>query len=671
MKTLFYLLLISFVLFNTSCITKKPYAEKVSSPDYNQRITVEKPNYVKKENALGVSLSIGFAGVGGYLGYQSDFIKPNKEENLEMAQVGSSILGAVVGYSITRLITNIAGKNKVLPIKDKNKWLNKLNKDFTFIKDQNNYNWRIINNSIESTFKVKNLSDIEDFNMAFPDSKYTEELLSNSLYAIKRHEIPKILKLYPNTKNKTKFQLRFYYLSKNVSELKTAKSIYPESRGKFNICSGINTFISTSNKNDLDYLIKEYSNSSCISKIKTAYVGKCSDINECFNMSKKHPDLIEPLSLKAVSFANTLDDFDLLYKKFPNRKDLIGSKASLIASSIEDLKKVYNNFEGISIANKNDIEDKALSIASSIDELSEVYNEFVNTPPTFKNKVEIKALSLAFSIEDLGRVYNDFKGISIIAEQEALSLASTLEKRKEFLQYFPDSINSSHINKLIISEEKDIAQFKKIANDSGSETVSKLYDAYSNYALRGENYGMESYSYENGFVRISVFVKMNYYLSFGGNEGSDNKIVQLFNIFSSRTKSAVKREIEITYDILLYKNRKPKIDNYSESGVASMERADNAMASMINSVKKSLREMASYNFSTSYYENEKPCYAIIDKSTNFLSGTITYKVKCRDGDTEFISYYPNKGTYSNTLLSPLFTRHISFSDAIKDYCGCN
>jgi len=580
----------------------------------------------------------------------------------------------LASYSITRIITKIAGKNNILKVDNKNKWLKKLNNNFTFIETSNDKKWQIINTNVEPNFKIKNFKDIKDFKKTFPNSKFAETKLSNSINVFNRSDIPKVLKLYPNTKNKTHYQLRYYNLSKNVSELKTAKSLYPESRSKFTICSNINTIIKSSNKSDLDYLINEYSNSNCIDKINNAYVGKCSNILECFNMSKEHPNLINQLSLKAISFAKTINDFDELYKKFPNRKNLIESKASLMANSIDDLKKVYNDFEGISKAKKSEIETKALSLASSIADLNKIYIEFDSIPSAFKNQLEIKALSLASSIEDLSRVYNVFDGVSLIAEQEALYMASTIVKKKEFLQYFPNSPNSSHINQLIKSEEKNIAYFKKIANVSAETIPDEFEDKFSNYAMNGVNYGMSSYSYEDGFVRISVGVRMHFYLKIGGSEGSDNKLVSLFNIFSNFSSNAgktPKHKVNITYDLILYPNRKPKMTNYHESGISNLESRDAGLKNISNSIRKTMRETASYNYSTSYYDNEKPCYVIIDKSTNFISRTISYEVKCRDGDTEIINYYPNKGEYSNTLLSPLFTKHTSFSEAIKDYCGCN
>lgn len=70
--------------------------------------------------------------------------------------------------------------------------------------------------------------------------------------------------------------------------------------------------------------------------------------------------------------------------------------------------------------------------------------------------------------------------------------------------------------------------------------------------------------------------------------------------------------------------------------------------------------------------DDKPCYEIINKSSpNIINGMIKYTVKCRNGKTEIITYYPNKGEYSTTLLSAAFHKNLTFEDAIKDYCKCN
>lgn len=672
------------MLFNTSCVTQKPYAESVSQPDYNHRIKVDKPGFIKKENALGVTFSIGMAGVGGYFGYNADIIKlPNGNENL--SKTGNAVLGTILGYSISRIGTHIAGKNKVNSYKNKDQWLKKLDDDFSII-NQNNNQVTLINKKVETVYDVRDYNDIIDFKKAFPNSNNNEVMLSKALSIVKRDEIPSILKMYPNVNIADTYKLKYYELSKNVSELKRAKSFYPEIKERFNICKNINKIISVSDKSELDYLIQEYVSSHCIESIYNAYVEECTGIEDCYNMSKKYPNLIEPLSLKAISYANTTEDFNELYKKFPNKKSIIETKAISSTSSLEDLKNIYNSFKDITIERKMEIEDKALTNAVTLDQLSKLYNEFNNSSVDFKDKIEIKVLSLASTISDYSKIFKGFKGISIIAEHKALEMATSLETRKEFYNNFPDSVFSPNIYKMIQSEEKNIQTFNKIADETGDKIQDKYRYKYNNYAINDLDFGMTSYTYEKDFVRISAFVTMYFYISFGGEEGSENKFVQLLNIFSnfsSRSGGSNKRhKVDITYDILLFKNNNIELSNYQASGLSNLESSDRGISNIGNWARKELREMAKYNSDYYYVSTDgfKPCYSITDKSTNFINGTVTYVVKCRNGSSEIINYYPDKGTYSAAWFGEkdasdlgfmgLTPSNATFMDAINNYCGC-
>ncbi len=350
MKQVIYLLIIFSIVVHTSCVTNKPWAEKVSLPDYNQRITVDKPRYVKKENALGISLSIGFAGLGGYLGYQSDMIQPSKAKNKDIAQVGNVVLGTMVGYSVTKLITRMVGKNRVVKVKDKNKWLKSLKQDFVFVDNDNDEKWVIINHIVEQNYRIKSLSDVMDFKKAFPVSKYKENMLLNAFEVIPRKDIPEVLNLYPNTIQKTKYQLRFYKLSKNVSELRDAIEYYPESKEEFDICNNIENIVSLSNEEDLDYLAKEYRGVDCYNVISSAIISNCSSIKECYQKSLNYPELRNQLGNKALSLAENIDDYIFISKNYPNVKEEADKRINeieynrLIKEFIEDEKGTIANY---------------------------------------------------------------------------------------------------------------------------------------------------------------------------------------------------------------------------------------------------------------------------------------------------------------------------------------
>ncbi len=452
-------IIILLFTLNISCVSKKPLADKVSNPDYNQRITVENPQFIKKENTLGLSISIGTTALGGYLAYDYGIIKPTNTENEQMAKVGSGLIGALASYSITRIVTKIAGTNNTSKVDNKTKWLKKLDNNFVFLETTNDKEWLIINTDIEPTFKVKNLADIKDFKKAFPKSNYHEKMLSSSLNVLSRNEIPTVLNLYPETTNKTKYQLRYYELSKNVSELKTAKSLFPESRSKFNICNNISSLLTVSNKSDLDYLVEEYGNRTCRNRIDDALVENCSSVSNCIQLSKQYPLLKKDIALKSVSLPKSVDDCVRLSNTFPSIKNEIGKKAILLAKNINEYKTVASNYQNVATkANEN-------VFLLTEKEASSKYNELNKL---FKHKTKLPEESLLL-VENFISVYPNSTNMSdaiawkekfqelIVLDASIMDMESeTLQKRFEYIDKWLEEFRGyNHPNYDTIKTKKE------------------------------------------------------------------------------------------------------------------------------------------------------------------------------------------------------------------------
>jgi hypothetical protein len=225
------------LLINSSCVSKKPFAKTISDPDYNQRYTADKPMFIKKENAIGVSLSVGATALGGYLSYNYGLMKPTRVENDRSSRIGSGIIGSIVTYSLTRIITRYIGKDKISDISDKNKWVKGLNNDFAYLNSDKTNQFKIMNTRVEPNYIVKNFNDVKDYHKAFPVSSYSEQMLAKALKIVDRDEIPKLLQMYPDSKLNTEFKVRYYELSNTISEIKGAYTTYPEVSDKFNICN--------------------------------------------------------------------------------------------------------------------------------------------------------------------------------------------------------------------------------------------------------------------------------------------------------------------------------------------------------------------------------------------------------------------------------------------------
>ena len=87
---------------------------------------------------------------------------------------------------------------------------------------------RIINKNAERSYTVKNLSDVKDFALAFPNSLYSEEIVSQSLKSLNRNDLPEVLQLYPMTVHAQELKDRYINESPTYKDLTSALAMYPK-----------------------------------------------------------------------------------------------------------------------------------------------------------------------------------------------------------------------------------------------------------------------------------------------------------------------------------------------------------------------------------------------------------------------------------------------------------
>lgn len=485
MKHIIIISILIFV-FNTSCVTQKPYAEKVSQPDYNQRISVEKPGFIKKENAIGVTISLGLVGAGGYLGYNSDIIKlPNGEENL--SKVGNAAIGAILGYSLSRIGTHISGKNKLNPIKDKDQWLKKLDGDFSII-EQNNQQTTLINKKVETVYKVRDYYDIKDFKKAFPNSIHNEVMLSKGFSVVERDEIPSVLQMYPNVEISDDYKLRYYELSADVNELKRAKSLFPGIKERFNICENVNTIIAASDKSELDYLIQEYGDSECREKVEDALVRNCSTINTCIDLSKQYPLLKKDIARKSISLPKTVNECIILNKTFPSVNYELGNKAMSFAKGINEFKSISSTFPNVKTeANKR--MNKLINEESKIEynKLFPLTNRLPEENLELVNNIIKKYPNSSEISEEVFNLKNKFESMLVLDSIVRNFKNETLKERFSYTDQWLDEFSGyKHPN------HKDVIDIKKELIDELDQNLnsilSKSVSIESKYSIIYNNY---------------------------------------------------------------------------------------------------------------------------------------------------------------------------------------
>lgn len=223
MKTFHWLFFFIFgLLFSTftGCYTLKPYGN-ISEVDYNQRRIVEDAGFVKKRNAIGISLNIGCIAAGGILGYNSGWVYSEGE----VKPTVNAAIGALGGYVITYLMDALCGLNESVPLSDPNDWVKKIGNNYRLYGfNESGKRFSIINSDWERNYTIKNLDDATGFNNTFPSSPYSENLLSKSHNVLGKNDLSKLVDLYPNSPQIKGYKLEYLSYCKTIEECAEAKN---------------------------------------------------------------------------------------------------------------------------------------------------------------------------------------------------------------------------------------------------------------------------------------------------------------------------------------------------------------------------------------------------------------------------------------------------------------
>ena len=221
------ILTISTMLFS-SCYSSRPAADKTSSPDYNKRVSVSGAHNIKRGNALNVTFQVGLIGVGAYGGYNMDLIKHQTENGREPVRVANAAVGALVGAGLGFLFDYVAGKNTKNYNVDSQKWIRKANKEYLLLDKGYSSDFRIIHPSAEMAYAVKDIQDVRDFQTMFPNSSYTEKVVSSGIQNLTRDDLPKLLKIYSGTSQTNEIKQKYLLASNSIEECIEVAQTYSE-----------------------------------------------------------------------------------------------------------------------------------------------------------------------------------------------------------------------------------------------------------------------------------------------------------------------------------------------------------------------------------------------------------------------------------------------------------
>jgi hypothetical protein len=222
----------------------------------------------------------------------------------------------------------------------------------------------------------------------------------------------------------------------------------------------------------------------------------CNDFDDCIKLCDAYPDLKLAVSEKAISYANTNEQFVVAVKYFPSKKD--------------------------------EIERKMVKVTTSIDECIKALEYF----PTSNNEIELKLLNLSSSFEELGYVFNNLSDVSSQAEQKAKSNVYSYNDKKRFVKYFQNSKYASTYLVEINREDLFKYELDEVLRQIG-DVLMRNYGYYkycSMLRVSGHNFSIEDnkvtipfratwshsyFMYEGKMINFECHFKININLESG------------------------------------------------------------------------------------------------------------------------------------------------------------
>lgn len=215
------------VLFLNSCVVSKPDCNYASSPDYNRRVDISGAHYDKVITPLGYSSIAATTIATGYAGYQSKMIQSYSNGERKFYDAGGAIIGAAVGFTASYLINKALGWGKSYSTTNPQKWITDANKNYKLI-SSNNDAFKIINNSIEPVYTVKNIEDARQFKLAFPNSMYDDNTVKSGVTNCKRDELPDLIEFFPKSKYALDAKIRYIQESPSFEDLEFSTIKYSD-----------------------------------------------------------------------------------------------------------------------------------------------------------------------------------------------------------------------------------------------------------------------------------------------------------------------------------------------------------------------------------------------------------------------------------------------------------
>ena len=330
-------------LILSGCYTKKTAMESLSGPDYNGRVYVKGPHYVKKKNALGIGLNIGLIGGAAYGGYAlAPFESQNGAERKPIDALNAAT-GAVIGGGAVLLIDAIMGRNKTIVPTNFDKWVSQVNDDYRVFYEGSSF---MIAKNAESYFDIQNLRDAEDYRIAFKGGPNEQKMFDIALVVLPRKDLPKLIQIYDDNPKLEDAKRRYILEAPTINDLMAAKVVYPE----VDINYEDESYKRIKDDKDITFFFEYFPNSKYNTELFKGVINRVKDEDLPLYISSAPPsidkEVIKSMKLTYIKSFKTLADILEAYKAYPETmpvEDIIAYvRDAKLLTKADDIKIVYN-----------------------------------------------------------------------------------------------------------------------------------------------------------------------------------------------------------------------------------------------------------------------------------------------------------------------------------------
>jgi len=690
------LYIFTVLLLIASCTVQKPTCDNISNLDYNKRCNVKNAHYIKEPTMANKAAIIGGALTGAYLGSKSNLITYQRGTETKNLIIANVTIGAVAGYATVQLFNFIVGQGKYIECKNSIDWANEVNKDFIVISPDDNTNFRVMHNSIESNYIVKNIKDVYDFHTAFPNSNYSNDVIKKSISVVSRAELLELINLYPNCSNLLDIKKEYVNQSSNINDLFDAFNKFPETK----IDIEKNALVFTNSLIEIDTYIKRFPNGNYYTKMENksiSYINTLVDAKyyDKIFKEKTYGDIVEEKIAKTVKNTNQTKKFDDFYKDSKFAHIIINNlypKSS--RNNLETLIQIYPNntlsqnmrVQYLALSNTitqcqqvaelypslaTDATNKAATYVNSLSTFNNFKENFQDTViinnsitklyPNFNRsdlyklinnnqeypdiyKLKLKYLELSKTIAECKEVAQKLPEISDLAETKAVSLCVDISSCNNYLNYFPNGVNEDKIKNRLVKFNKKafneyVTKIKTKIKNKNYLSAKNYFDKAKEYIITNEDRVIYNKLYETLFV--SAKVDFDAYISSANSYISRENFDNAINSLNNAKNCILNNNDQQTYNSAL-SSYKYKYNDYVQRNT---------------------------NWTWNYKYNYKNNDGTLVYNLTIYKNSSKYKEK-----TFFITYHPYEDVYNKAYYDVYFSfrEHIVtfYPDQKKGYVSC-